>query len=960
MERKLTTFLAFYLAFGASCFSQVDTAYVYQTGVPYGALDIRIAKSPTNYYYLQDGTLSFRESAPGVRTNTFFDMTAWDSGPYTEGQLREKTNTGDNFVMNFRLLPPEDYNAGYAEGYPMAVMLHGFGERGNCQDNNCYHATPAWSPLSNEPAAPTDPDNPLMNNDHNLLHGGARHLAAVKHAAGRLPDDPSLDEKSFPGFVLFPQNLNGWDHFAVQDVIRIVRLLTKKYNIDEDRIYIEGLSNGGHGLYEAIKRAPWLFASAIAMSAVDDGYINTQGVAQRIAHIPLWIFQGGKDVNPLPSKTRRYMQQFESVGADIRYTFYPEIGHGTWNKAFNDPEFFTWMLGQNKADIHSFEGSTAICSEAGTRLELAKGFFAYQWEYDGQIIPGADSAVFFAKSPGQYRARFARVANPTEAQWNQWSKPLELQTAAPPVATVRQVGTVVLRDLNNGTDAVLRSEDTHSQYHWYKNGSPLNLPGNEDDTMNTVTLTPAHGNGVYTLVVSDMGCRSVASDPVYVFFGNSAPLNITAPTNFEGISATPAENTLTWTDASDNEGGFEIWRRKQVGSSWSSWEMVTITAPNVTSFDDTGVEPTVSYQYKIRAVSHEGRSDYTPSEANTGLVVNTLVDEEPPSAPSALTASIRGVERFQLTWNPATDNTRIRGYVVYFNDDSVVTTSPDTTFMLTNLAVNTDYNVSVRAIDLSHNLGPESEPIEVSTYFSGLYYEHTTGAWTDLESVDWSWAEVTGLVSDFTLSPKTQEDYYNFSFDGYLLVTEGGDYTFRTTSSDGSKLWIDEELVVDNDGIHGVETLEGATVSLAPGPHRIYLRYFAYTLEDSLSVAYSGPDTGNEWTDVSIDVLKSDESIITAIGNPDDGPEDSFVVSIYPNPTTQDNINVMVETVWSSPVRVRLMDLTGSNLFEQIFQAEDIVHGVNVTPYGTMHTGMYLIAVEQEGYTIREKVIVRR
>lgn len=959
MEIKFTASIATLLLISVSGFSQVDTSYIYKTGTPFGALDIRIAKSATNYYYLKDGTFTFRESSPGVRTNKFFDMTSWDSSPYQEGHMLEKTATADNFVMNFRLMVPKDYNAEFSPGYPMVIMLHGYGERGNCEFTNCYHATRQWTPASNNPPAPTNPDHLLMNNDHNLLHGGAKHMAAVTRAGGKLPDDPGLDEKSFPGFVLFPQNLNGWDNFAVQDAIRLIRLLIKKYNIDENRIYIEGLSNGGHGLYEALKRAPWLFASAIAMSAIDDGFINNQGVAGSISHIPLWIFQGGKDVNPYPTKTMRYIQQFRNAGASVRYTLYPEIGHGTWNKAFNEPDFFTWMLGQNKSDIHSFEGSNSICSEQGTRLEVARGFLAYQWELNGQIIQGADSAVFYAKTPGTYRARFARVSNPTEAQWNQWSKPVEMVQADPPVAEMRQIGTVLLKNLNGGTNAVLESVGTHGRYYWFKDGKLVDLPGTEDDTMQIATLAPSQGNGAYTLVVADRGCRSEPSAPVHVFFNDSAPVNISAPTNFSGVSIAPDENTLTWTDASDNEGGFEIWRRKKNnGNSYGQWVMAGLTGPNATSFDDAGLEPTAVYQYKIRAVSSTGRSDYTPSDPGTGIVVETSVDAEAPSAPTGLSFTRRGVERFLITWSPATDNTRIREYIVYFDGDSVVTASADTTFLLGDLEVNKRYEVTVRAVDLSRNLGPHSEPIKVSTFFSGLYYEHTTGAWTDLDSVDWTWAEVTGQVTTFTLSERTQDDYYNFSFDGYLLVSEPGDYRFRTTSSDGSRLWIDGALLVDNDGIHEMKAVESSPVPLSKGPHRIYVQYFEYTQTDSLYVEYSGPETGNNWTVISADVLRSDESIITSVG--DSGPEASFIVSVFPNPTTQDNIRVMVQTVLGSPVRVQMLDLSGRSLFDGTFLPEEISQGIGLNPYGVMQSGLYLITVQQGRLMSRQKVVVRR
>src|SRR5437870_3216026 len=106
--------------------AQVDTSYVYNPNTPYGLLDIRIARSASNYFYLQeDQTFSFRETSPGVKTNAYKDMTAWDSSPYMQGNLREKSGSQDNFKMNYRLLKPEGYNASYAEGYPLIILFHG-------------------------------------------------------------------------------------------------------------------------------------------------------------------------------------------------------------------------------------------------------------------------------------------------------------------------------------------------------------------------------------------------------------------------------------------------------------------------------------------------------------------------------------------------------------------------------------------------------------------------------------------------------------------------------------------------------------------------------------------------------------------------------------------------------------------------------------------------------------------
>src|SRR3954463_8047291 len=122
--KTIVGFWVMWLLFTQTVMSQVDTSFIYRTNAPYGTLDIRLAKSTTRYYYLQENkSFSFRESSPGVRTETFTDMTSWDSSPYTQGHLREKNGSSDSFIMNYRLLFPGNYNASIPDGYPLIVMM---------------------------------------------------------------------------------------------------------------------------------------------------------------------------------------------------------------------------------------------------------------------------------------------------------------------------------------------------------------------------------------------------------------------------------------------------------------------------------------------------------------------------------------------------------------------------------------------------------------------------------------------------------------------------------------------------------------------------------------------------------------------------------------------------------------------------------------------------------------------
>lgn len=407
--------------------AQVKSNYIYNTAMPYGTLDLRTKITSTHYYYLQENiTFSFRESSPGVRTKKFRDMTSWDSSPFTQGNLRMKKGTADKFVLNYRLLKPNNYKSTYPEGYPLIVIMHGAVERGNCYYNSCYHSSMSYDPNVNSPPAPKTADHRLLNNDHHVSIGGKQHLAARTLAGSKLPNDPTLASRAFQGFVLMPQMMNIWDSLNVQDMIRIVRLLSEKYKIDQNRIYIHGLSIGGFAVYQAIKRAPWLFAAALPMSAVHEaGFIFKHNQQNKVIHIPLWVFQGGTDKNPSPSYTQNVVTKFKNAGATPRYTVYSTLGHVVWNKAYSEPDFFSWMKSKNKANIHAYKGITSIVRSKNQypKLMLAEGFFAYQWEKNGVIVSTAKSNTYTATSPGKYRARFSRVSSaPTAAQWNRWSE----------------------------------------------------------------------------------------------------------------------------------------------------------------------------------------------------------------------------------------------------------------------------------------------------------------------------------------------------------------------------------------------------------------------------------------------------------------------------------------------------------------------------------------------------------
>ena len=857
-------------------FSQVDTTLIYNTSTSFGTLDLRIAKSATRYYYLQDGvTFSFRESSPGVKTNTYRSMTSWNTSDYQQGNMREKIGDNDQFVMNYRMLFPDNYQEDYSPGYPIIIMFHGAGETGNCWMNSCHWADPSWNPNTNNPPAPTDPNHELLNNDRNLFHGASKHLDAVNLAAGKLPDDATLDARAFPGFVLFPQSLNGWQQPAkVEDAIRVLRLVIKKYNIDENRVYIHGLSNGGWGVNQAIKRAPWLFAAALTMSAVSDAQIRLHNRTKEVAKLPLWVFQGGQDTNPTPSWSFRWVKDLREAGAVVRYYNYPSLGHGTWNTAYKEPDFFSWILSQRKYNPHIDFGTPVICNttETGVRMSFSEGFLAYQWEFNGEIISGANDETYVANQVGVYRGRFSRTsASPSESQWEKWSDPITVSEIEPAKPSVEIANSTHLRgpglsSSEENNSVYLTSGVNAELYEWYKNGQMINFANTDiDDTLKTAKVTSAGntGNGTYSLVIKNSYCPSPVSDPIYLYFNNSAPLNISlnaSDVEFNAHATSSSTVFLAWKDKLNNETGYELWRRKNGGN----FVFVAKTEKDAISYTDQHLEPSTLYEYKLRAINNSGRSNYVPSDnLNTNLQVTTLADTHAPAPPQNLAIVSNTIHSITIKWEEGSDETGIKDYVISYGSHETTASKTATRFEIQNLTPNTVYPITVRTRDYAGHLSQPSNQVSGTTYVSGLYYKHSTGVWASLDEptciATFQNPEFTGHVDNFTLTPRTQEDYFNFQFNGYINLALTGPHFFRVTSDDGSRLLIDGVVVVNNDGKHGNRTITSDTLWLDAGLHTIEAQYFDNNGNQNLVVQYKGPGIGTGLNFVTIpdEALKS-------------------------------------------------------------------------------------------------------
>ncbi len=84
-------------------------------------------------------------------------------------------------------------------------------------------------------------------------------------------------------------------------------------------------------------------------------------------------------------------------------------------------------------------------------------------------------------------------------------------------------------------------------------------------------------------------------------------------------------------------------------------------------------------------------------------------------------------------------------------------------------------------------------------------------------------------------------DHYALLFHGYINIKTAGLYTFYTESNDGSRLSINGNEILENDGGHGMQE-EAGEIYLDAGKHLLEIRYFQMGAGQGLKVSYQGPE----------------------------------------------------------------------------------------------------------------------
>jgi predicted peptidase len=210
-------------------------------------------------------------------------------------------------VRKYALFIPLHYKS--TQAYPVIIFLHGLGEGGNDA-----HA--------------------------NLKVGLAPFI--------------QRNVQEFPFICIFPQSEDGyWDENspAAGDVIAELDAVAKKFNIDQDRVTLTGLSTGGYGTWAIGAKNKNRFAALVPMGSSAD----PAKFADQLINMPIWAFHNSGDAAAPCSNDSTMYNRLNTLGShDCKYTEYPDSGHDCWDTAYGDGELFSWILQQSRVGNTTF------------------------------------------------------------------------------------------------------------------------------------------------------------------------------------------------------------------------------------------------------------------------------------------------------------------------------------------------------------------------------------------------------------------------------------------------------------------------------------------------------------------------------------------------------------------------------------------------------------------------------
>lgn len=149
--------------------------------------------------------------------------------------------------------------------------------------------------------------------------------------------------EDWPFVAVFPQKPEQdklWPT-EIPMLVAILEAAEAEFSLDPARRYLTGLSQGGHGTIQLATRLPWKFAALAPVCGWAD---DPDTAAAAIGKTPLWAFHGDKDQAVQVTKSIELVEAIKNRGGNAKLTRYPEVGHDSWHKAYQDEGLAEWFM----------------------------------------------------------------------------------------------------------------------------------------------------------------------------------------------------------------------------------------------------------------------------------------------------------------------------------------------------------------------------------------------------------------------------------------------------------------------------------------------------------------------------------------------------------------------------------------------------------------------------------------
>jgi pimeloyl-ACP methyl ester carboxylesterase len=201
-----------------------------------------------------------------------------------------------------------------------------------------------WAPPNYDPAK----KYPLVVSLHT---DGSNHILNMRRVLG-LPDRP---DQLGPGaarwfgrgpnvdyIVASPlaRGSMGYEGIAERDVYDVLADVKKHYLIDEDRVYLTGISMGGSGALRLALTRPdvWAAVAAVCPDSGDHGPF-----APNALNLPVHLYHGDEDAFTNVEISRQWMKLLSGLDTEVEYTEYPYVRHNAWDVAYRNAGVFHWF-----------------------------------------------------------------------------------------------------------------------------------------------------------------------------------------------------------------------------------------------------------------------------------------------------------------------------------------------------------------------------------------------------------------------------------------------------------------------------------------------------------------------------------------------------------------------------------------------------------------------------------------